>query len=349
MKKESFGRTRDGESVDLYELTNSNGIHARISTYGATVVSLEAPDRDGTMGDVVLGFETLEGYLEGRFFGAIIGRVANRIRRGRFRLNGEDYRLATNDGENHLHGGIKGFDKVVWTASPVETQSGPGVELNYLSRHGEEGYPGNLSVKVVYTLTDRNELRLDCDATCDRDTVVNLTNHSYFNLAGQGQGDILAHELMIDAEFITPTDPCLIPNGERQPVKGTPFDFSQMTAIGSRIANDDEQLGWAGGYDHNFVLNGEIGTLRRAAKAKDPGAGRAMEVWTTQPGLQFYSGNFLDGSTTGKSGKVYNHRYGFCLETQHFPDSPNNASFPSVVLTRGERYHATTVYRFSAE
>ena len=350
LNKETFGRTRDGESVELHELTNSNGIQARITTYGAALVSLEVPDRDGTMGDVVLGFETLEGYLEGaRYFGAIIGRFANRIRKGRFTLDGDAYKLATNDGENHLHGGVKGFDKVVWKTSPLQTEAEAAVELDYLSWDGEEGYPGNLSVKVIYTLTDRNELRLDCDATCDQDTVVNLTNHSYFNLAGHGQGDILAHELMIDAAFITPTDADLIPSGELQSVEGTPFDFRQMTAIGARITNDDEQLRWAGGYDQNFVLNGEIGTLRRAAKVRDPGSGRAMEVWTTQPGLQFYSGNFLDGSSTGKSGKVYNHRYGFCLETQHFPDSPNNASFPSVVLRSGRRYRTTTVYGFSAE
>jgi len=350
LKKESFGRTWDGESVELYELTNSNGMQARITTYGAAVVSLNVPDRNGQIDDVVLGFETLEGYLKGDcFFGAIIGRCANRIRKGRVTVNGADYKLATNEGENHLHGGVKGFDKVVWRESPVQTQAESSVELIYLSPDDEEGYPGNLSVKVVYTLTERNELRIDFHATCDQDTIVNLTNHSYFNLAGQGQGDILAHELMIDAEFITPTDAGLIPSGELQRVKGTPFDFTQMTAIGARINQDDQQIRFAGGYDHNFVLNGETGTLRRAARVRDPETGRVMEVWTTEPGLQFYSGNFLDGSSTGKQGKVYKHRYGFCLETQHFPDSPNNANFPSVVLRTGQQYKTTTVYKFSAE
>ena len=350
MKKEIFGRTRDGEQVELYELTNSSGVEAKITTYGAAVVSLTVPDRHGKMDDVVLGFETLDGYLEGaRYFGAMIGRCANRIRKGCFTLNGADYKLATNDGKNHLHGGIKGFDKVLWHASPVKAQEGPCLELNYLSRDGEEGYPGNLSVKLTYTVTERNELRLDCTGTCDQDTVVNLTNHSYFNLAGQGDGDILAHELMIDAEFITPTDAGLIPNGELRSVKATAFDFRQSTAIGARINQDDEQLRIAGGYDHNFVLSGEIATLRLAAKVREPATGREMEVWTTQPGLQFYSGNFLDGSCKGKRGRVYKHRYGFCLETQHFPDSPNNSAFPSVVLRKGQQYQATTVYKFSVE
>ena len=350
LKKENFGRTPDGEHVEIYELTNANGVEARITTYGAAVVSLKVPDRDGRMDDVVLGFEALDGYTKGdRYFGAMIGRFANRIGKGRFMLNGTEYKLATNDGENHLHGGIKGFDKALWKANPVIAREESGLELTYLSRDGEEGYPGNLSVKVTYTLNDRNELRLECGATSDRDTVVNLTNHCYFNLAGQGEGDILAHELMMDAELVAPVDAGLIPSGGLRSVKGTPFDFTEMTAIGARINQDDEQIRFAGGYDHNFALKGETGTLRKAAKVREPSTGRAMGVWTTQPGLQFYSGNFLDGRSTGKGGKVYKHRYGFCLETQHFPDSPNNPNFPSVVLRKGRHYQTTTVYRFSAE
>ena len=350
MKKEIFGRTPDGEKVESYELTNANGLEARIITFGAAVVSLRVPDRAGRMADVVLGFETMDGYAKGdRYFGAIIGRFANRIRRGRFVLDGIEYKLGTNDGGNHLHGGTRGFDKALWKASTVERSNDSSVALTYLSPDGEEGYPGNLSVEATYTLTGRNELRLDCVATSDKDTIVNLTNHCYFNLAGQGDGDILAHELMIDAESFAPVDSELIPNGGLRPVRGTPFDFRQMTAIGDRINQDDDQIRLAGGYDHNFVLNGESGTLRRAAMVRERASGRVMSVYTTQPGLQFYSGNFLDGRSTGKGGKVYKHRYGFCLETQHFPDSPNNPTFPSVVLRKGRQYQSTTVYSFSAE
>ncbi|MDQ3820849.1 MAG: galactose mutarotase, partial [Acidobacteriota bacterium] len=253
-----------------------------------------------------------------------------------------------NNGENHLHGGIKGFNKVVWNAKPLRTKAGPALELTYLSRDGEEGYPGNLTARVIYTLTNNNELKIDYNATTDKDTIVNLTHHSYFNLAGQGDGDILNHQLMIAASRFTPIDAGSIPTGELRGVKGTPFDFTRPTTIGARINDADEQLKNGSGYDHNFVLDGRMGVLRLVAKAYEPTTGRGMEVWTTEPGLQFYSGNFLDGTITGKEGKVYNRRYGFCLETQHFPDSPNEPKFPSTVLRKGARYHTTTIYRFAA-
>jgi aldose 1-epimerase len=347
-KKESFGTTPDAQNVDLYTLTNSHGVEAKITTYGGIVVSLRVPDRAGKFDDVVLGFDRLEQYLKGHpHFGAITGRYANRIAKGRFSLNGTEYKLAINNGENHLHGGLKAFDKVVWKGKPLTKRDGVALELSYLSKDGEEGYPGNLAVKVVYTLTDKNELRIDYDATTDKDTVVNLTNHSYFNLAGQGNGDILGHELMINADLFTPADPGSIPTGELRPVAGTPLDFTKMTAIGARIDQDYEQLVLAKGYDHNWVINGNAGTLREAARVREPKTGRVMEVLTTEPGVQLYTANFLDGSLTGKGGKVYQRRYGFCLETQHFPDSPNHANFPSTVLKKGGRYHSTTIYRFS--
>jgi aldose 1-epimerase len=348
-KQESFGRTRDGQTVEIYTLKNRRGVEARIMTYGAVVVSLKAPDRRGALDDVVLGFDDLGGYQKSTaYFGAIAGRYANRIAKGRFTLNGVEYRLAVNNGENHLHGGVRGFDKVVWTARPLTVRNGAALELTYLSKDGEEGYPGNLSVKVVYTLTDRNELRIDYTATTDKDTVVNLTNHSYFNLAGQGGGDILGHQLMINADRFTPTDAGAIPTGELREVKGTPFDFTRPTAIGARIEEPDEQLKLGKGYDHNFVVNGQAGVLRRAAQVYEQTTGRVLEVWTTEPGVQFYTGNYLDGGDVGKGGKVYKHRYGFCLETQHYPDSPNHPSFPSTALRRGGRYRTTTVYKFSA-
>jgi aldose 1-epimerase len=348
LKKESFGKTTDGQTVDLYTLTNSSGMEAKITNYGGIVVSLKVPDRRGSFEDVVLGFDNLDGYLKGHpYFGAIIGRYGNRIGKARFTLNGVEYKLAANNGENSLHGGVKGFDKAVWSAKEVKVNDGVGLELNYLSKDGEEGYPGNLSVRVVYSLTNKNELKVVYFATTDKDTVLNLTNHSYFNLAGQGNGDILNHQVMINADRFTPVDSGLIPTGELRDVKATPFDFRQLTAIGARVNEDHEQLKLGRGYDHNWVLNGKAGSLRQAVKVTEPSTGRVMEVWTTEPGVQFYIGNFLDGSLTGKGGKVYKHRYGFCFETQHFPDSPNQPGFPSTVLKKGGRYNSTTIYKFS--
>jgi aldose 1-epimerase len=350
VKKEGFGKV-DEQEVFLYTLTNARGAEARITNYGGIVVSLKMPDRSGKYDDVVLGFDNLDGYLKnsGFYIGAVIGRYANRIAKGRFTLNGVEYKLATNNGENHLHGGIRGFDKVVWNAKPLRIKSGAALELNYLSRDGEEGYPGTLHVRVIYTLTDNNELKIDYSATTDKDTIVNLTSHSYFNLAGQGNGSILDHQLMINAARFTPIDATSIPTGELRSVKGTPFDFTLPAAIGAHINDADEQLKFGTGYDHNFVLNGRAGSLRLAARASEPTSGRVMEVWTTQPGVQFYTGNFLDSTITGKGGKVYNQRYGFCLETQHFPDSPNKPQFPSTVLKKGGHYHTITIYRFTAQ
>ncbi len=347
VKKESFGEV-DGKPVELYTLTNRKGAEAKITTYGATVVSLKVPDRNGKSDDIVLGFDNIDGYLQGTsFFGATIGRYGNRIAKGRFTLNGVEYKLATNNEPNHLHGGNKGFDKVIWNAKPFNVKGGAGLALNYLSHDGEEGYPGNLSVTVSYTLTDNNELKISYAATTDKDTVVNLTHHSYFNLAGQGNGDVLNHRLMIDAGRFTPTDAGSIPTGELRSVKGTPFDFTQPTTIGARINQDDEQLKLAKGYDHNYVLNGKAGVLRKVASVSEPTTGRMMEVWTTEPGMQLYSGNFLDG-VKGKGGKVYQFRNGLCLETQHYPDSPNEPSFPSTVLRKGNTYRTQTIYKFSA-
>ncbi len=348
-KRESFGQTRDGQAVDIYTLKNRRGAEARITTYGGTVVSLTMPDRAGKFDDVVLGFDDIAGFEKTTtYMGALIGRYGNRIAKGRFTLNGKEYPLATNNGENHLHGGVRGFDKVVWKARPLAARGGQALELTYVSKDGEEGYPGNLTVRAVYTLTDANELKIEYYATTDMDTVVNLTNHNYYNLAGQGNGDILGHLLMVNADRFTPTDAGAIPTGELRPVRGTPFDFTRPTAIGARINQDEEQLKLGKGYDHNFVINGRAGTLRLAARVTEPTTGRVMETWTTEPGMQLYTGNYLDGSDTGKGGKPYRHRYGFCLETQHYPDSPNRPEFPSTVLRKGARFRSTTVYKFSA-
>ncbi|MBN1813333.1 MAG: galactose mutarotase [Anaerolineae bacterium] len=348
IKKEPFGKMADGTPVDLYTLTNASGLQAKITTYGGAVVSLLVPDRDGKLGDVALGFETLEGYIHQSFYiGCIAGRYANRIAKGKFTLDGVGYTLAQNDGNNHLHGGVKGFDKVVWNAQKKSDDAGMGLGLTYLSKDGEEGYPGNLSAKVVYTLTDDDELRIDYQATTDQDTIVNLTNHTYFNLADGGAGDILGHELMINADRFTPVDSTQITTGELRSVASTPMDFRQMTAIGARIGQDDEQLRFGLGYDHNWVLNKSDDALALAAKLQEPTTGRVMEVYTAEPGIQFYSGNFLDGTATGKGGKVYHYRHGLCLETQHFPDSPNQPGFPSTVLRPGKTYQTTTVYRFA--
>ncbi|PYS72792.1 MAG: galactose-1-epimerase [Acidobacteria bacterium] len=345
--KENFGKTSEGQNVDIYTLTNRRGAEVKITNYGGIITSLKVPDRKGKRDDIVLGFDNLDAYLKGSpYFGAIIGRYANRIAKGRFTLNGHQYTLAVNNGENHLHGGIKGFDKVVWTARPLKVPNGAALRLTYLSKDAEEGYPGNLSVRVIYTLTNANELKIEYWATTDKDTVINLTSHSYFNLAGQGIGDILNHQLLINARRFTATDAGSIPTGELKSVKGTPFDFTSAFRIGERINDDDQQLKFAKGYDHNFVLNGRMGTLRQAAVVYEPTSGRSMEIWTTEPGIQFYTGNFLDGTLTGKDGKVYQQRYGFCLETQHFPDSPNHPSFPTAVLRRGQQYHTITIHRF---
>jgi aldose 1-epimerase len=349
IRKQAFGRTANQTVVDLYTLTNAHGVEARIMTYGGIIVSLKVPDRKGNLGDVVLGYGSLEGYLQnnGPYFGALIGRYGNRIRKGAFSLSGHEYRLATNNGENHLHGGVKGFDKVVWTATEVKSHEDVGLALTYLSKDGEEGYPGNLSVTVVYTLTHNNELKIDYTATTDKETVINLTNHSYFNLVGSG--DILNHELMISGGRFTPVDQGLIPTGELRSVKGTPMDFTQAKAIGARIRQPDEQLVLGKGYDHNWALNRSSDKLILAARVYEPGNGRVLEVYTTEPGIQFYSGNFLDGTIKGKGGQAYQKCAGLCLETQHFPDSPNRPDFPSTVLKPGQKYTTTTIYRFSTK
>jgi aldose 1-epimerase len=346
--KQSFGKTADGQTVDLYTLTNTGGASVSIMNYGGAVVSLKVPDRSGATGDVVFGFDTFEPYLQNPpYFGALVGRYGNRIGHGQFKLDGIVYKLPKNNGDNTLHGGIRGFDKVVWAARDVSNGGVPAIELTYLSKDGEEGFPGNLNAIVTYTWTDAKELRIDYAATTDKDTVVNLTNHSYFNLAGQGEGDILAHEVMIDADRLTPVDAGLIPTGELKSVEGTPFDFRKPMAIGTRINADDQQLKYGKGYDHNFVLNhGATATPVLAARVTDRTTGRVMEVLTTQPGLQFYTGNFLDGTFKGKGGKTYGHRAAFCMETQHFPDSPNKPQFPSTVLKPSEKYQTSTVYRF---
>ena len=345
--KQVFGKTPDGHEVDIYTLTNSKGAEARIMTYGGIVVSLKMPDKNGKLGDVVLGYDDLDGYTKNNspFFGALVGRYGNRIAKGRFSLEGHEYKLATNNGENHLHGGIKGFDKVMWKGQESNSKDGPMLTLTYLSKDGEEGYPGNLSVTVIYTLTNSNELKIEYTATTDKTTVVNLTNHSYFNLAGTGK--ILDHQMMINADKFTPVDAGLIPTGELKPVKGTPMDFTKPTAIGARIDHRDEQLIRGNGYDHNWIIKHGAGKLDLAASVYESTSGRVLEVWTSEPGVQFYTGNFLDGSITGKGGQVYQQRSGFCLETQHFPDSPNKPSFPSTTLKPGQKYSTTTIYKFS--
>jgi aldose 1-epimerase len=341
-----------GEAVEFYTLRNRHGMQARIATYGGIVVALTAPDRHGRYTDVVLGYDTLAGYLKSSpYFGALIGRYANRIAGGRFTLNGTAYTLLTNDVPNTLHGGKIGFDKVVWTVTGAEvTPRGPELRLTYLSRDGEEGYPGNLTVTAVYTLTEDNALRLDYSAITDKETIVNLTQHSYFNL--RGLGDILGHLLRINADHFAPVDSTLIPTGELQPVEGTPLDFRKPTPVGARIEGPDEQLRFGKGYDHNWVIN-TAGTTQSSGEPQldatvyEPETGRVLEVWSDQPGLQFYSGNFLDGSITGKGGQRYEFRSGFCLEPQHFPDSPNHTNFPTTVLKPGQMYRSTIIYRFS--
>jgi aldose 1-epimerase len=343
VKQEAFGKLPDGTPIELYTLSNGKGMEARVMTLGATVVSLTAPDKAGKYADVVLGMDSVDGYVKGvPYFGAIVGRYGNRIGHAQFTLEGNTYHTPKNDGDNTLHGGIKGFDKHVWTAR----EAGDSVEFTYVSKDGEEGFPGTLTSKVTYTVTPNNELKIEYLATTDKPTVVNLTNHSYFNLSGQGEGNILDHQVAINATRFTPVDKGLIPTGELKPVKGTPFDFNNPTAIGARIGENDEQLQFGKGYDHNWVLNGS--GMKNAAEVYDPKSGRVMQVLTEEPGLQFYTGNFLDGTINGKGGKLYGHRGAFCMETQHYPDSPNKPSFPTTELKPGETYRTATVYRFSA-
>jgi aldose 1-epimerase len=349
VKQQAYGKMPDGTPIELYTLTNANGMQAGVITYGGTVTSLTAPDRSGKFSDIVLGMDDLPGYQkQTNFFGALIGRYGNRIGHAQFALGGQTFQLPANDNGNTLHGGPNGFDKRVWTAKPGSSADGPTLELTYVSKDGEAGFPGTLTSKVIYTLTNRNELNIDYTATTDKPTVVNLTNHSYFNLAGPGSGDILSHEVMIAADRFTPVDDHLIPTGELRPVKGTPFDFTTPTAIGARINQPDEQLKFGKGYDHNWVLNKGAGGMTKAAEVHEPTTGRILEVWTTEPGLQFYTGNFLDGTAKGK-GKSYDLRGAFCMETQHYPDSPNKPAFPSTELKPGDTYHTTTSYRFSAK
>jgi len=351
IRKESFGKTASGEQINLYRLSNRKGMEVAITNFGATVVALKVPDRAGKVADVVLGFDTLEGYEKGRaYFGATVGRYGNRIGGGKFSIDGNTYTLPKNDGNNTLHGGIVGFDKKVWKARKTASKDGESLELSYLSPDGEEGFPGNLSVKVVFALpADRNELKIDYTATTDKDTVLNLTNHSYFNLAGEGNGDILDHVLTLHAKQFTPVDKTLIPTGELRDVAGTPMDFTRATAIGKRINENYEQLVFGKGYDHNWVIASEgRGSLTVAAEAHDPKSGRTLEVLTTEPGVQFYSGNFLDGSK-GKGDRAYGQRAAFCLETQHFPDSPNHPNFPSTLLKPNLVFRSQTVFRFSAK
>jgi aldose 1-epimerase len=346
VKVEPFGKTQDGQQVEIVTLANGKGLTARITNYGGIIVSFETPDRNGVPGDVVLGFDKIDGYLKAHpYFGAIIGRYGNRIGGAKFTLDGKEYKLAKNDGENTLHGGVKGFDKVVWKIEKAEAKGDEAIlRMSYISKDGEEGYPGNLKCVMTYTLTADNKLEMKYEATTDKPTIVNLTNHAYWNLAGQGSGDVLNHELMINADKFTAVDKGLIPTGELKDVKGTPLDFTKPMTIGSRIKEVD-----IGGYDHNFVLKRKVGKMKLAARVYEPTSGRVMEIETTEPGIQFYSSNFLDGTLKGKEGKVYNKYGAFCLETQHYPDSPNKANFPSTVLRPGEKYETMTVHTFTTK
>lgn len=347
VKKEAFGTMPDGKGVDLYTLTNAHGVEVQVMTYGGTVVAVKTPDKAGHFADITLGFDTLEGYLgKNPYFGALVGRYANRIGNARFALDGKEYTLAKNNGPNALHGGLKGFDKVVWQAHSEQTGDEVGVVLKHTSPDGDQGYPGTVQVTVTYTLNNKNECKIDYRATTDKDTPINLTNHTYFNLRGEGSGSILDEVMMLNADSFTPIDSTLIPTGKIESVKGTPLDFTTPTAIGARIHDKFQQLIYAGGYDHNFVINRHGPGLVLAARAYDPKSGRVLEVDTTQPGVQFYTGNFLDG-VHGRHGHVYNARDAFCLETQHYPDSPNKPNFPSAILKPGQTFHEVTVWRFS--
>lgn len=344
VERQDFGKLPDGTAIDLYVLKAPCGAVAKLMTYGAILTELWEPDRNGQVANVVLGFDSLDKYLAGHpYFGSIVGRYGNRIAKGQFTLDGKTYTLAINNGENALHGGLKGFDKVVWSAKPFAKGCMAGVVFTYVSADGEEGYPGELTAKVTYTLSCKGALSIEYEARTTKATVLNLTHHSYFNLAGEGSGDILRHRMMINADGYTPVDDGLIPTGVIAPVAGTPLDFRRPKRIGKDIKAVD-----IGGYDHNFVLRGKLGEMKLAARVSEPTSGRIMETWTTEPGVQFYSGNFLDGTLTGTSGRVYNKWSGFCLETQHYPDSPNQPNFPSTVLRPGKVYKHFTVYRFSA-
>jgi aldose 1-epimerase len=344
--KQDFGKAKDGKPVEIYTLTNANGLKAKVMTYGAILTELQVPDRQGRLGDVVLGFDNLEAYLAGHpFFGATVGRYANRIAGGKFKLDGQDYKLAVNNGPNSLHGGLKGFDKQIWKAESATTPDGPSVKFSYTSADGEEGYPGEVKATVTYTMTNKNELKIDYTATTTKATPINLTNHSYFNLTA-GPGDIREHELTLHASRYTPADETLIPTGKLESVKGTPLDFTQPKSIGARIA---DLPGFIGGYDHNFVIDGDGKSLASTALVVEPRSGRVMEMFTTEPGVQLYTSNFMDGSVKGKGGVAYNKYQAFCLEAQHFPDSPNKSEFPSSILKPGETYKQTTIYKFSVE
>jgi aldose 1-epimerase len=347
----AWGATRSGKSVELYTLSNSSGIEVSIATYGGTITCLKVPDRSGRLANVVLGFDSLSGYTNpaylkaGPYFGALIGRYANRIANGTFSLHHKVYHVPINNGPNSLHGGLIGFDKVVWNARAVAGPD-PSLILRYLSKHREQGYPGNMDVTVTYTLTRKKELKIHYRAVSDQDTIVNLTNHSYFNLKGAGEGDILSHQLAIDSAKFTPIDSTLIPTGALADVAGTPFDFRNGAPVGRRIDEADPQLAFGKGYDHNFVLAGTLGTMKRGAVVYEPTSGRTLEIWTTEPGIQFYSGNFLDGTLHSPNGKPFLHRGGLALETQHFPDSPNHPNFPSTELRPGQVFESETVWRF---
>ncbi|MDF9801189.1 aldose 1-epimerase [Catalinimonas alkaloidigena] len=347
--KESFGTGPDGEAVDIYTLTNQDGMEAKITNYGGIVTSLKVKDAQGNFDDVVLGFDNLKDYVDNNpFFGALVGRYGNRIAKGKFTIDGTTYQLDTNNMGNHLHGGLKGFDKVVWSAEPQQSEEGQQLVLTYTSPDGDQGYPGTLETRVTYTLTDENVLRVDYEATTDKKTIVNLTNHSYFNLTGDPTQTVLNHEIMINADQFVPVDKTLIPTGELNSVEGTPFNFTELKPIGQQINEDsNEQIKYGMGYDHCWVLDKE--GMGLAARVHEPSTGRVMEVYTTEPGVQFYTGNFLNGSVTGKEGVAYAKRTAFCLETEHFPDSPNQPDFPSVELAPGETYSTTTEYRFSTE
>jgi aldose 1-epimerase len=344
--KESFGEF-DGKRVDIYTLTNKDRIEVKITNYGGIITSVKLPDKNGKFDDVALGYDNLEDYIRNNpYFGGIIGRYGNRIGNAEFFIDGKKYTLARNDGKNSLHGGVKGFDKVLWDAEPLAGEGFQALKLEYLSRDGEEGFPGNLLVTVTYTLSNDDSFRIDYMAATDMATIVNLTNHTYWNLAGEGAGDVLKHELMINADYFTPVDRDSIPIGEIRPVEGTPLDFRKPAAIGEGIDSDYEQLKLCSGYDHNFVLNSPEEGEKLAATVYEPTSGRFMEIYTTEPGVQFYSANFLYG-ITGKSGKVYRPHSAFCLETQHFPDSPNRPEFPPVVLIPGKTYRTSTMHKFS--